>query len=67
MTQLNKFENLNDWFLSLGIGMIQPNKFEDLNDQFASLGIGMAQPNKSLGTSDGLYSKFFSQLKIMAS
>ena len=46
MTQLNKFEDLNGWFLSLETGMTQPNKFENLNNRFASLETGMTQPNK---------------------
>ena len=29
MTQMNKFENLNGRFTSLGTGMTQLNKFED--------------------------------------
>jgi len=33
MTRLDKFEDLNRWFISLGTGMTQPNKFEDLNSQ----------------------------------
>ena len=41
MTRLDKFEDLNIWFISLGTGMTQPNKFEDLNDRFTSLGTGM--------------------------
>ena len=32
MTQLNKFEDLNDRFASLGTGMTQPNKFRDRDD-----------------------------------
>jgi hypothetical protein len=32
MTQLNKFEDLNGQFASLGIGMTQPNKFRDQDD-----------------------------------
>ena len=29
MTQLNKFDDLNGLFLSLGTEITQPNKFED--------------------------------------
>ena len=29
MTQLNKFEDINGWFLSLGTEMTQPNMFEN--------------------------------------
>ena len=46
MTRLDKFEDVNRWFISLGTRMTQPNKFEDLNDRFTSLGIGMTQSNK---------------------
>ena len=43
MIGLDKFEDLNKWFINLGTGMTQPNKFENLNDRFTSLGIGMTQ------------------------
>ena len=32
MTQMNKIKDLNEWFLSLGIGMTQLNKFRDRDD-----------------------------------
>jgi hypothetical protein len=41
MIQSNKFEDLNERFMSLETGMTQINKFEDLNRQFMSLGTGM--------------------------
>jgi hypothetical protein len=43
---LDKFEDLNERFESLGTRMTHTNKFEDLNGRFASLGIGMTQTNK---------------------
>ena len=46
MTRLDKFEDLNRWFISLGTRMTPSNKFEDLNDRFTSLGTGMTQLNK---------------------
>ena len=46
MTQLNKFDDLYERFLSLGTNMTQPNKFRYLNDRFASLRTGMTHPNK---------------------
>jgi hypothetical protein len=38
MTQLNKFEDLNECIVSLETEMTQMNKFEDLNSRFVSLG-----------------------------
>ena len=46
MTWLDKFEDLNRWFISSGTEMTQWNKFEDLNDRFTSLGTEMTHPNK---------------------
>jgi hypothetical protein len=34
MTQLNKFDDLNGRFASLGTGMTQPNKFRDRDDTY---------------------------------
>jgi len=51
VTQLNKFEDLYERYISLRIRMTQPNKFRYLNGHFTSLETGMTYP-----TGDGLYS-----------
>ena len=38
MIQLNKVDDLNGRFASLGTDMTQSDKFENLNERFVSLG-----------------------------